>query len=412
MPSADNQGLGRPRHASPWASRTVIAAVSVVVALLTLMACSGSPRQGAQIAGTQPPTTSSGDGAEEPDASGGGVDGGDSGSGEVPAVGIPSPTSASPSPDELEQHLAACAQQLDSRQLGQVAYPRFLRVPLGREAMYEASLDIRPGAEQQPAPEAGTQVETVEVRCGVGARLVGLGESVAVDDENEWIYVEFDTPGVFEWAWIVRATKLEDSQVRLELRPAVAVSGGGFVVPGNDDPRAPTVGYESDIDVQAGLVDQADSFASDTWPKIARVAGVIAMALLALVAFYWKFRRAARGEEEDEPAPPHPRRPHRRRGGRRRGRTKSAAEDPARGQSDADQGGRVRVAEADPVGGPDGDPVAGEEHRPVGLDLGVPSDGGDHPSAGSPHTVPTGASGEVSSGTPKITRRVGWVGSG
>jgi hypothetical protein len=51
-------------------------------------------------------------------------------------------------------------------------------------------------------------------------------------------------------------------------------------------------------------------------------------------------------------------------------------------QSDPDQRGSVRKAKADPAGGPDGDPVAGEEHRPVCLDLGVASDGGDHPRGG------------------------------
>jgi hypothetical protein len=262
--------------------------------------------------------------------------------------------------------------------------------------MYEASLDIRPDAEQQPAPNADTQIATIEVRCGVGARLVGLGESVAVEDEGEWIYLQFDNPGVFEWAWVIRATKPEDSQVRLELRPAVAVSGGGFVVPGNDDPRAPTIGFESDIDVQAGLVDQADTFASDNWPKIARIVGIIATALLALVAFYWKFRRAARGQETDEPASPRPLRQQRPGGGRRRGRRKSTASQSARSKTDADERLSVRNAEPDPSGGADGNAVGVEEHRPVGLDRGVAPDGCHHPLGTKPghrqldHCVPEG----------------------
>lgn len=52
--------------------------------------------------------------------------------------------------------------------------------------------------------------------------------------------------------------------------------------------------------------------------------------------------------------------------------------------TDADQSSRVREAEADPAGGPDGDPVGGEERRAVGLHLGVPADGGDDPLGGQP----------------------------
>jgi hypothetical protein len=198
MPTADDQDRYRPRHASPWASRAVIVAVGVMVALLTLTSCSGPPEQ--EVIDVSPPPTTDDEGTSQ-DAPA-----------EWPAP-PPPPTFALPSGDEMEQYLAACGQQLDSRQLGQVAYPRSLRVPLGQEAMYEASLDIRPDAEQQPAPNADTQIATIEVRCGVGARLVGLGESVAVEDEGEWIYLQFDNPGVFEWAWVIRATKPEDSQV-------------------------------------------------------------------------------------------------------------------------------------------------------------------------------------------------------
>lgn len=341
MPTANNQGHGRPRHRAPRAPRAVVTALSVMVTCLTLIAgsCSSPPRTtgGAPVPGL-PAAPGGYDGAQP-----GGYDGaGGRPGGDEP---LPSPpTSSPPSGDELEQHLAACAQQMDSRQLGQVRYPLSLPVQLGQEATYEASLDIRPGAVQQPAPNADTQVATVEVRCGVGARLIGLANSITVEDENEWVYLQFDTFGVFQWTWTIQATEPEDSQVRLELRPAVAVSGGGFVVPGNDDPRAPTVSYISDIDVQAGLVEEADFFASDSWPKIARMAAIAGAALLALVAFYWQLRRKMRGEDGDEdrrsasrPASPRapkkqrraPPRPHSK-GSGGRGRAKNVADPDAK----------------------------------------------------------------------------------
>jgi hypothetical protein len=69
------------------------------------------------------------------------------------------PPPGEPPRDSMADHLAACARQMDSRQLGQVAYPPSLTVPMSQEAAYEASLDIRAGAAEKPAPNSDTQVE-------------------------------------------------------------------------------------------------------------------------------------------------------------------------------------------------------------------------------------------------------------
>src|SRR5688500_6619044 len=94
---------------------------------------------------------------------------GDESSGVLPPPDIPETSPPPTTSDELADHLAACHQQLESRRAGRVAYPRSLAVPVDQSATYEASLDIRPGAQQRPAPDTDINVEDVEVPCGVGA---------------------------------------------------------------------------------------------------------------------------------------------------------------------------------------------------------------------------------------------------
>jgi len=88
---------------------------------------------------------------------------GDEGPEVPPPPNTPETSPQSATSDELADHLAACHQQLESRRAGRVAYPRSLAVPLDQSATYEASLDIRPGALQRPAPDTNTNVEDVEV---------------------------------------------------------------------------------------------------------------------------------------------------------------------------------------------------------------------------------------------------------
>ena len=203
-------------------------------------------------------------------------------------------TAAEPTPpvadDVLAQHLAACAQQIESSIEGRVTYPDSMVLLLAQESTYEASLDIRPGAVAQPPAGGDTGSADVQVGCGVGARLDAQGESIAVEDEGEWVYREFSTPGFSQWSWTVRSTRPQDAKIRLELRPAVPVSGGGYVVPANDVPGVQTAGFTTEVQVQAGLVDEASFWTTTMWPKIVAIAAVAGGALLGLITWLQKMR--------------------------------------------------------------------------------------------------------------------------
>jgi hypothetical protein len=178
------------------------------------------------------------------------------------------PTAEPPPPPlndaDLQRYVTDCARQIDSWRPGQVRFAATLTIPLNQSAEYQATVDIRSGAQEQPAPSPGTLAENVVVRCGLGARLVPVGSGVSIGNQDEWILRDFDTPGVVEWDWTIRATDADDTQVRLEIRPAVAVVYGGYVVPANEDSHAPTVSYLTDIHVGAPLVDSAESWFTRT----------------------------------------------------------------------------------------------------------------------------------------------------
>lgn len=210
--------------------------------------------------------------------------------------------------DVLAQHLADCAQQIESSIEGRVAYPGSLVLRLAQESTYEATLDIRPGAVDQPAPGGAAGSADVQVGCGVGARLDAQGESIVVEDEGEWVYREFSTPGLSQWSWTVRSTRPQDATIRLELRPAVPVSGGGYVVPANDVPGVQTAGFTTEVQVQAGLVDEASFWTTTMWPKIVAVAAAAGAALLGLIAWVQKMRASIGGRDgsrrDPEPSGP------------------------------------------------------------------------------------------------------------
>jgi hypothetical protein len=92
-------------------------------------------------------------------------------------AGNPAP-SANPAPapaphrhrsTEFQQFLADCAHSFEGWRPGQVTYPHDVDVPLDGSRNYRARIDISPGAQDRPAPDADTAAVPLEVRCGIGA---------------------------------------------------------------------------------------------------------------------------------------------------------------------------------------------------------------------------------------------------
>jgi hypothetical protein len=67
----------------------------------------------------------------------------------------------------------------------------------------------------------------------------------------------FDETGELRWAWTVTGKKPGDHALRLELRPAVAVVGGGHVLPAGESPASQVVMLETDLHVTSTLLQDA-----------------------------------------------------------------------------------------------------------------------------------------------------------
>ena len=222
-----------------------------------------------------------------------------------------------PGQPELESFLAACAQNVETWRPGQLTYTRRLSVPLHQARTYRAQVDIQPGAQDRPAPDANTGAAGVEVKCGVAARLVPLSDDVSVDSQ-EWVLRDFDQPAVVKWDWSVQAVTAHDSQVRLELRPAVADAEGRHIIPAAEDNSDLTMSGDTDVTVVATRFQRFYQWWDDNWGPLQTIVGALGVAVLALLTWMGKVRgwfsrtQAASAPEPPPPArkrPPTPRAP-------------------------------------------------------------------------------------------------------
>ena len=221
---------------------------------------------------------------------------------------------------ELEQFLADCRNRVDSWRVGRAAYPGTLTIRLHQMATYRVKVDIDASGRQQSPPSDEMRVADLQVRCGIGARLTSVNKSLAIEDGGDWIKREFDTTETVEWVWTVHADRAGAAQVRLDFRPAVEVMHGGRVVPGNEDSGILTETYTSNITVDTAVLDAADNWFKNDFPKIGGITTLIGAAVIALVTWVRKLLRAARDQEDATIQRPSgsPQRAHRRARLRRR----------------------------------------------------------------------------------------------
>jgi hypothetical protein len=152
-----------------------------------------------------------------------------------------------------------------------------------------------------------TSVAGVQVKCGVAARLIPLSADVAVDDAA-WVLREFDQPAVVQWDWSVRAVTTHNSQVRLELRPAVADAEGRHIIPAADDNSDLTMSGDTDVTVVATRFQRFYQWWDDNWGPLQTIVGALGVAVLALLTWMGKVRgwftrtRSAPGPDTAAPA--------------------------------------------------------------------------------------------------------------
>lgn len=204
----------------------------------------------------------------------------------------PSPEpSQGPSDQGLAAFLEKCARTITAWQPGQATYPQNLTVDLGGSTTYQAQVDISPGAQQQ-LPPAGDTAANVQVSCGLGARLEAVGDSVTVN-QSDWTLEQFAQPGIAQWSWTVKAVKPGDAQVRLDLRPAVAVKDGGYVVPAENSVTN-TLHFTSAVQVHMTWTQGFYAWWDANWSKLTAIVAGIGAAIAAVLAWLRKQRGESR----------------------------------------------------------------------------------------------------------------------
>jgi hypothetical protein len=206
-----------------------------------------------------------------------------------------------PKPDSraLTEFVDQCRQNVDTWRRGQALFPERLSVKLDESVSYIAGIDVSGGSqlrERLPGDVSYADVP-LEVRCGLGARLVSTTSSAEVD-KSDWQLQEFDATGKLQWAWTVTGKKPGDHALRLEFRPAVAVVGGGYVLPAGESPASQVVMLETKLHVTSTFLQNVYLWWDTNWDKIALIAAGLGAAVLAVRRFLKNLRE---GSEDGAP---------------------------------------------------------------------------------------------------------------
>jgi hypothetical protein len=116
------------------------------------------------------------------------------------------------------------------------------------------------------------------------------------------ILQNFDTPGELRWAWNIKGKVPGDYSVALQLRPAVAVRDGGYVVPAGESP-SPTTTFTTQVSVTGTALEQFYAFWDKHWPKIVPIVTTLGAALLGVRAWFRKLRRGDEEEQQSRASP-------------------------------------------------------------------------------------------------------------
>lgn len=187
-----------------------------------------------------------------------------------------------PDSNELAAFLADCERGVSKWQVGQVDYPQRVPMDVGQSIAYVAAVDIRsnPLPAEKLIPGDTPQSVPVAVQCRLGARLVPVGKSLDVDNQN-WILRQFTPTGILNWSWSVTAVAPGDHGLRLELEPAVTTQTADIIAQGGSSPNRGT--FVTQVQVNASWIQHVGQWWKDNWGIIVIVAGSIGVALVAIV---------------------------------------------------------------------------------------------------------------------------------
>jgi len=233
---------------------------------------------------------------------------------------VPSPTQSSaplppPAPppptqdDALSAFQAQCEDGVEEWKAAQVDYPATMSLDVGEAETYNAAVDARsaplPAEEVIEADSGAANSESVQVRCVIAARLRAVGETLAVEDPAEdsggWIAQEFTPTGVLEWAWTVTADKPADAELRLDLKPAIAIGSSGTAT---QYASQSTTSFTTDVDVSGNWLSHVAFWFDNNWGYVTAIAITLGGAATAVFLWWLNLRSKAKGARQGEAPKP------------------------------------------------------------------------------------------------------------
>lgn len=214
---------------------------------------------------------------------------------------VPTDPGVAPDPaaEALRPWVQECRQRVgDTEFAGTVTYPATLRADLDQTVTYQAVVTLEESdlaaEEVVTIPEGDAAERQIRVQCVVGARLLPVGDEVMVDEDPEalgggWVNRRFTGSGSVDWSWTVTPTVPEDQQVQLQLRPTLAIDDGTQTIPASS-----VTTFVTTIDVQGTLVQRVAHWFDQEWPRVTGVALALGLAVLAVLTWWHRVRKAAR----------------------------------------------------------------------------------------------------------------------
>lgn len=189
-----------------------------------------------------------------------------------------------------------------------------MTIKVGDSENYNAALDVRsvplPADEVIETEPGAATSENVLVKCTLAARLRAVGETLTVDDpasdNGGWVVQEFTPTGVLEWSWTVTAEKPADAELRLDIRPAIAIAAAA------EDlvyATQSSTSFNTDVIVDGNLLSRSAYWFEGNWGYVLAIAVPVGIAATALLRWWLGLRtevRKARGSgapNTDQPGP-------------------------------------------------------------------------------------------------------------
>jgi hypothetical protein len=184
---------------------------------------------------------------------------------------------------DIDRFLNDCNNKIVAwRHDARITRPDVLDVEVKQSRIFIAVIDLS-GATAD-LPNGNPASSKISVQCHATATLKAPdgGEVQVGDSDGSSNTRSFVPTATAQWSWQVTAVKPGSHEVRLLIRPALAVDSQGYV----EDPSMQEVAYVTRVNVTAGPLVAISLWVSDNWPLVVAIGTAIGASVIAAVKWF------------------------------------------------------------------------------------------------------------------------------